>query len=266
MALNRSIVTRGFGVAAGGGGVPPTLPTITVVNNDDGTATVTIADSEVTATNEVRVIRVDTQWTWNEWLDTGATRTGDGNIIVTLDPGVYWFQVTSVGGGSEASSLPVYAWVSDGTDPILMQIVDAVTAKIIGLNLTSVDSDQVKDLTAVDVSGLGELSANTIMVAPLDRQSVDPGGPTNADFINYSVLVAIAAPANRSHTRANRKLWLLWHERVRQALITDKLTIANGTIVYTRLIDSRPYDRDYWQRNGFVGALVFGFVAKEQRT
>lgn len=266
MALNRSIVTRGFGVASGGGGSPPTLPTIVVVNNDDGTATVTVDDSEAGATNTVRVIKVDTQWTWNEWVDTGESRTGDGDVDVPLSSGVYWFQVTSVGAGSETSSIPVMQWVSSGADPVLMQVLDAVVARIRTLLLADITSDKVQDFTAIDVKNLGELRENTILVVPLDQEGLDPGGPTNADFIEYPILVAACAPANRAHTdRTLRNKWFLWRERIRQSLITDKLTISTGTIVQTKYTPMTPYDRSWWERGGFVSPLVFRFVSKEPR-
>lgn len=70
---------------AGTLGAPPATPTLTIKDNGDGTATVTISDSDEGTTN---TLYTATPFA-GEWSEAGD-RIGDGDVVLTLDPGAYW--------------------------------------------------------------------------------------------------------------------------------------------------------------------------------
>lgn len=112
------LLAKGFGPTSGGGGsTPPAAPTLSVVDNGDGTATATVAGADSGTTNTVLLAR------WTGAIGTvdysaAGSRSGNGAVNLTLDPGYYVAYVESaLAGLATCSEDAVYfrATTSAGT-------------------------------------------------------------------------------------------------------------------------------------------------------
>ena len=102
---------RGFGSVAVA--AEPASPTITVVDNEDGTATVTISGSTASSSNAVQAVR---HAIGSLSFVTFDTIVGDGSSTITLTPiGAYFFQVTSTFNTLSSESNIVVASVTSAT-------------------------------------------------------------------------------------------------------------------------------------------------------
>lgn len=81
--------------------VVPAVPVLTIVNNENGTATATIATDTVTSENTLLISRTGGPWT------SAGTVTGSGTILITATPGTYAGYVVSLNFQYSSSSLPV---------------------------------------------------------------------------------------------------------------------------------------------------------------
>ncbi len=111
------------------------MATITVVDNATTPtgATAVIAGSSGAA-NSVYVRRRDQVWAPGSWT-LGGTRTGDGSVSLTLDPGVWWYYLQS---GSEAPTPPEVVLVTDGLWKPPSRCRAAVLAQVQALALPAV--------------------------------------------------------------------------------------------------------------------------------
>lgn len=102
------------------------MTTLSIVDNADGTgATATIAGSSGGA-NVVSVQNVDGELGSLSWTAAGS-RTGDGDVSLTLTPGYYW--AYCVTGGTSLSGL-VYFQVTTGVDSVLSRCAAAVKSRL----------------------------------------------------------------------------------------------------------------------------------------
>lgn len=108
--MSRVIVgmLKGFGPVSGGVVSPPDSPTITVVDNQDGTgATVTINGSSVGSTNQVYTqLHGTSDWTLQNIVG-GVVDPGSGS---------YWWKVVSSNDGGSAVSNIVFSQVTENYD------------------------------------------------------------------------------------------------------------------------------------------------------
>jgi hypothetical protein len=92
-------------------GDPPPLPTLTVADNGDASgATATVSGSDPASDNEIRVA-AGAGGAWS----TAGSRTGDGEVPLSLAPGMWWVSVRSSTPGGVSSPAPEAVVVTDGT-------------------------------------------------------------------------------------------------------------------------------------------------------
>lgn len=107
--ISVALPLRGFGPTTGGGS-PPANPTISVVDNQDGTQTLTISNSSVGSSNVVFAQSAGTE----TWTNSGS-RVGNGTVTLTLTNGRYFLYVRSELNSQFAVSEVEVLWINDGT-------------------------------------------------------------------------------------------------------------------------------------------------------
>lgn len=133
MALERSIVTYGFGeLPSGGGGGGPidpcTLAVADLANGTGATATITLSDNG-SVTNEVYV----GLWTGESSLnfEVEGTRTGNGTVSLTLAVGNYFAYVLSEDDDAYAVSNFVFFRVTNSSSiPVVERIARSMKRRL----------------------------------------------------------------------------------------------------------------------------------------
>lgn len=267
MALTRCVASRGFGSPPAGGGGAINTPAITVSNNDDGTATVTISNATGGTTNTVYYVPIDNQWGDTLTWTSGGNRTGNGDVTVETGRGVFWFYVVSTDGTSSVASNIEQAWVSDGAECVWTQLLDAVQARVRALNLDGIDSDRVLVLTQLDAAEVRAVadSSGGVVIGPGGAETYPDSGPVQRDQINYPVVVALVAAANRDQSREFRERWLHHRERIRKAFISQGLVTPTQTIITCKAKPLSAFDERAWKAMGLISPLSLEFWSRETR-
>jgi hypothetical protein len=196
--------------------------------------------------------------TWTEQ----ATRTGDGTAVVTLNAGFYWFRVVSTFNNLSALSNLVYVHVTEGSEAVLYQCLDAVRSRIQGLSLAGVQNDQVVIGKVPDDKNR---SFPSILITPFQSESLNAADGTNSrDDLGYPVLVAILAADNQDQ-QANLDTYLVWREKIRQAFHNQRLP-GVSEIITTAVEPRNIVEPAAWfERNLFVSGLLLRFLSREPR-
>jgi len=239
---------------AGGGGDPPSTPSIAIVDNEDGTATVTISGSDAGTSNTVYTA----DWASDAWESAGS-RVGDGDVAVDPGTSVFWAYVVSSDGSQQVVSDLAHGTATDGTTSVLYRSLVAVRDVIRGLALSGVGSAQI-----------------VWQKQPWDRNSVHPGifccpepetiqHRTNVrSDVGYGVLVVMVRASNRNLIDAF-DTFTLWREQISRALRAKPLTGVSE--VYHVTIEPKAVILPEAFRNQFdVGALVVRCHSREVNT
>lgn len=179
--------------------------TLSIVDNENETITATIGGS-TSGTNTLYVARWRAGLIGVAWLSAG-TRTGDGTIVASVAPGLYFVYVHNAAGSSRVVGFKV----TDGDSPPYQQILDAVADQIGALSLAGLPSAEVF------VRKLPWNKNNTepgIHVTPT-RETIDRVTTSHDDF-GYGVQVTIVQPSNQ-HLTKNLETELDWRRSLIQA-------------------------------------------------
>jgi hypothetical protein len=247
----------------------PAQPTITVVDDEDGSATVTVSGSDAGSDNEVFWSRYGGNWEESTAWTSGGTRSGDGDIPVTLGTsGVYLFHVVSTAGGA-AVSLPVFRYVSNGSSNPASALLSLIQARVIALQLDGIPDSRVFTHTFLDDCYARALESPCVLIGHVDRPAYLSGtaAPTNRDAVVYPVLVAPVAPANLNQNATVRDRWFNWSYRIKAAL-TQKGFASGGAdfaIVSSALQPGPLVHPEWWRRNAFAAPDVFRFEVWQPR-
>lgn len=241
----------------------PTAPTITVTDNEDGTATVAVSGSDVGTTNTAYTSPArGGSWT------SGGNRSGDGNITVTPTyisntGGVFHWRVES-DDGAVAHSNVLLNRVSKSSQSVKERIVEQVQSDIQGASLSGISSNDVAIQTAPD-----RIDRRMIIVASIDPERMLEGQRqrTNIrDDIVYPITVAHVDVANRDQTSDKRNRSSQWRQDIRRLFVSDHLTgvdeVRDVTVRYGASVDVRAW----FEANLLVGALTLNFTCREVRT
>lgn len=199
---------------------PPNVPTLSAVDNGDGTGAVaTVAGSTTGSTNTIYYQKVDGDFPDSGWT-AGDSRTGNGTVDVAILPGLYWLMVRSTTSGGTVESAAIYLLVTSGADSIFEQCLDAVVAKIQGLSLTGVSSGQIQRRKVPWARGF---TPPFIAVCPLP-ETMSPNAGTNLrDDVGYAIAVTYAQAENQNLV-SNLDRALKWRERMTSAFHNQRLT------------------------------------------
>lgn len=239
----------------------PTIPTITVANNGDGTATVTVAGGDAGVTNEVQTLKVDSIWPGNSWVAWTPTRVGNGTVDVSVGAGAYFFTV-SVDGAVMAA--PVFAVISVTSDSLQKQIGEAVVTRLRLMSLSGVTSSKIEYHAKFDLKQVSDVQDLRIFVGPMDEAlaQYDDAGSTHNRF-GYPFLIAVTEPTDRDESTANASF--LRNQRIRNAFVDGPLVLASGTVEIAEFIPLPDYVRAWWKMNSAVVFTALRFRSSEAR-
>ncbi|MDE2470716.1 MAG: hypothetical protein KGL35_18725 [Bradyrhizobium sp.] len=279
---------------SGGGSTPPNTPTLSVVDNGDGTGAVaTVAGSSAGSTNVVSTAPWSTSG--NDLVWTAATgRVGDGTVALSLTDGLYVAKCQSTLSGLPAvvSNEPLfeatgganYTSVSAALAAKLVQILQGMAGTSLGgIGASSIRKRKTAYLN--DFSGIVPLPADkqfalpAIVVCYFDQFDVPPGeGPQDRDAI-YVPITFVFAQETQSYATPSEALddqFLTWQEVVlstfehlRGTQITGgHLPVVAGGKTYTFhnaiYRGGLTFSPERGLKNLDVGWMKFGFLVWRQ--
>ncbi len=169
---------RQFGGTVAAGGTEPAAPTITVTNNQDGTADVVITGSTSGASNAVKTAP---NQSGTLVFTTQGTQVGNGTVVVTLSTGIFVFLVDST---------------KDSLSTRSNIVVDSVTASTLKSDLGEIWKQLRTDMLAESqLTGL-LADATSIYFGPIDAAVALPAlvfKPQDAPTVNSS-FVGLSEP------------------------------------------------------------------------
>lgn len=248
----------------------PAQPTITVVSNDNKTATVTVAGGDVGAANEVYWSRFGGNWEESSPWTLGGSRSGNGTVAITLpSSGTFLFYCVATASGAAAVSLAVMRYVSDGQPDPATLLLSLVRARVVALQLSGIADSRILDHTFLDDFYSRDPQEPCVLIGHVDRPIYLGGtaAPTDRDAVVYPILVAPVAPANLRQDAAARSQWFGWSYRIKAAL-TQKGFDAGGAefdVVSSTLQPGPLVHPDWWRRNAFAAPDVFRFEVWQPR-
>lgn len=241
-----------------------TTPEISVTDNEDGTATVTVSGSSAGSTNLLRSQKVDLQQKLNTWTDQ-TSRVGDGTIAVTLDAGFYYFYVESTLSGDTKASTPYRSRVSSGSKDIFTRCLEAVQSTLQELSLTGLPDSSVLVRT-VPQDSLNQ-SLPCVMICPAAAETHNPAGGTNErDEITYPVMVAYLKGGDQESANTTyREAFLSARQKISDVFRNQRISgVSESTQVQTKFYNV--VDTNAWfDNNLFVGGILLNITVWQPR-
>ncbi len=245
--------------------MPVTAPTISVVDNEDGTATITITGADAGHTVTLYTQNVNLEQSANTWTTQGS-RTGDGTIAVSLANGFYYFYVEADDGANiQVGSTPQRSRVSDGTADIYTRCLEATQATLRELSLTGVPDARVHLRTLPQDSA--NLVTPCVFVFPFGAEGHDPrAGTTSRDELIYPVMIAYVKAGNQeTGNSAARAAYLDARQKISDTFRNQRLPgVPESNDVLTSYRDV--VDSNAWlNHNLFAGGIVLQIKIWQQR-
>lgn len=247
---------------------------LTISDNQNGTATATIAGSDAGSANTVYATPVQpmmmTMGAALPW-QSQATRTGNGTVTFTPTSGAgyYFFYAAGTVSGAAAISPPTYGPVSAAVLAVFEAMRNAVQAKIQTLSLPGDPQSNLLPITGERVYKQMEQLAHlvqypcVVILEEDEQETVTPA--TNArDDIGYPVRVLLM---DRSGKLFDKRLptYLLWRQRIMRAFEEQRLpgvaSIWTCHVQPLLVVDTRT--RQMYEH--LVSGMVLRFVSRELR-
>lgn len=244
---------------------PPQTPTLSITPNGDGSGAVaTIGDTAAGSLNTLTVY----QWIGAQALPQSEfTRTGDGTIALSLDPGAYWAIVsTLVLGSFEATSAPVLFWVSaEDVDAVYWRILQAVAAKLQATAMPVFEAADVAIRRAPFYDAKG--TTNQIAVCAAPESFENKYNATNEKI--YTVLLGFMRPTDGARDESGLADMLRAREIVEKAfeITPDYFPIPDVSEVYRiDIVPGAVFNPEAIDKGFDVGAIFLRCYSRELRT
>ena len=219
--------------------------TVSFVDNQDGTATATIAGSDVSSANTVYTCAVSPpNVNTPAWASAGS-RTGDGTLTVTAAAGYYYAYCAGTVSSAAALSVPTLFGISAAAQSVQEQVEAAIQARIQQLSLSGLSggpgdlpSSRVYRLQAATPEALvAAVIYPCIVVATAQVPDTQQGILNNVDDIQYPVNILLLDRVGSAY-QANAPTYRLWRQQIFRALRNQRL--PNVSTVYTVRLDPEP--------------------------
>jgi len=258
--MSRAIAAllKQFGPATGGTAPTIAVPTLTVVDNEDGTGAVaTIAGSTAGSTNTVYTA----PWPAATFTSQGS-RSSDGTVALSITTtGPYWgYVLSSIDGFTKASGLIAFR-VTDGGESIFYRCLEAARDQIRGLSLPGITSEKI--VWQKLPFNMGKLTEG-IFVTP--QPETNPGGSNIGEDIGYAVMVTMIKSSNHALATGFSTV-SRWREKIRQCFAYQNRVGAPlpgvSEVYYTRFEAGTVIWPAGFQQQYDVGSLVIRCFARE---
>lgn len=242
--------------------MPIAVPTLSVTDNQDGTATFIVSGGDPSATNLIRYSRLEMPG----WIDI-TTINGNGSATVPAQLGLRWFAAFSTLLTETVVSAPTPAIITPSPTAIFEQCIQSVVTTLQGAaslsQLGPITTDQVKRQDVIDLEHLG-CALPAIVVTP-GLQETQDGGTNASDDIDYPVLVAVVDRKDE-HDPANTPTYFYWREVIRQLFNNKRLPGVPSS--YRNVVNfeiALDHKQDDEEMNQFSTALRVNCKARELR-
>ena len=253
--------------------MPISTPTLTVTDVEDGaTATATIASGTAGATNTVSVVRWGGNPQFTSWT-SGGSRSGNGNVTLTIPKGYYWAKCESVSGSESVTSNLVYFAITNDDDAVHQQIVDATLERLQGMTFTDarlpagrLTADRIIHQASLDTANIG-MPAIIVLVPRQGTQ--EDRGTNETDDIRYPVMIFVIEREARQSTEPLPRL-LKWKEQIARAFRWSRLTgVTSGEVYKCQVSDDHVINPERWSSDPAYAhvdsALMLWFTSREPR-
>ena len=244
------------GSNAGGGASAVAAPTLTIVDNADGTGAVaTVAGATVGTTNTVYV----SNWPLTTFT-SGGSRTSDGEVALTLSNGPHLAYISSALSGVTNVSNMVHFRTTDTDEAVWKECLDATRDMIIGLSISGLDSDSV---VVRKLPWNREPLSEGVFIHPVTERY---GKGTNVrDDIGYGVQVTMIKASNQNLT-SNLNTVLTWRRTISSALRRGVSTFGVAEVYNLTIEPAAVYLPEAFLKNYDVGAVLVRCHSREPLT
>lgn len=261
------------------------VPRLTFADAADGTGgTLTVSNSTTGATNTAYTQRLDATWYGDDGWASKGSRTGDGTITITCDPGIYLCYVLSTSGSESNVSLVLQFKASDSNESVYYQCLIAAQTRIRQLELEDIPPHNVTawKLPLMRAVGAATSQINNkrasfpcVILSTMEAEGLNAEAGTNyRDQIAYPIGVAIvselsgdyARKPEYDHLETGHARHLLWRQKIRKAFLNQRLPGVSGGDIIRCTIQMRVP-----QIAGLLGdqlegsAMVLNFESRETR-
>lgn len=237
-------------------------PTLTVVDNADGTATFTVSGGTAGVTNTIKLTTLQQPLGWASL----GTITGNASGVFSVNPGAYWCCAFAQSGSDQNVSLPMDAIFTSSDTAILELILQSVVSKLQGAadlgQFGDMDNTRIQRMDVVILDRL-KCGLPCIIVTPGTQESESQDTTNQSSDIIYPVNVAIY-DAKASSEEGRTPEYFLWRERIRQLFHEKHLPgiarSVKGVVQPQFILDHKDSAEDMY---GFASTLQFLFTVRE---
>lgn len=245
--------------------MPLITPTLTVTDNQNGTATLTVAGGDPSASNLIRYSRIEVPG----WDDI-TTISGNSSATVAVNAGLRWFSCFSSLSGESAVSAPLPAIITLSRTAIFEQCMQSIMTVLQGAaeanQLGEITADRVVRQDVVNLEHLGT-SVPAIIITPGLNEN-EEGGTNASDDISYPVMIAVVDRKDE-HDTANTSIYLYWREVIRQLFNNKRLpgvpTSFRNVVNFEIALDHKQEDTEEGEMNQFATSLRIDCKNRELR-
>lgn len=242
--------------------MPLATPTLTITDNQNGTATLTVSGGNASASNLIRYSRIEIPG----WDDI-TTITGNSFAVIAVNPGLRWFSAFSSLSGESAVSPPTPAIITLNPLAVFEQCLQSIMTVLQGAASASkfgeITPDRIVHQDKVDSEHLG-VSVPAIVITPGLNEN-EEGGTNASDDISYPIMIGIVDRKD-THEVANTPTYFYWREVVRQLFNNKRLpgvpTSWKTVVNFEIALDHKEDDEDM---NWFASSLRIDCKNRELR-
>lgn len=237
-----------------------TTPAITWTDAANGSGgTVAVSSSYAATTNTIYYQSFVGDVGTGTWT-SGGSRTGNGNVTLTLTAGHYLIYCRSTYGTETADSLVHYVQATTGSESVEYQCLSAIQARIAALTLSGIDAS---DIIVREVPTERNVTLPAIVVAPQRSTHNTRGGTNLSDEIVYGVYVAIFAADNQA-VATNTAMYTKWLQQIAKAFRGQRLSaVTESVICAVEPAATVPWGD--WINNLFAGGMLIKCTCRETR-
>jgi hypothetical protein len=250
------------------------VPTLTVTDNEDGTATFAVTGSSTGSLNMIQYAKT----TDLVWIDIVELLGNSTSSATTMQTGTHWFTCRSrtptVPNYEQAYSAPQMYCISSNAEAVYKRILDAVVAELQSIatagSLPGLDATKVARQDAIFISNL-PFDLPGIVVAP-GAQEEDKGGTNERDDIGYPVQIAIVdSKWSKDPDPDSTDIdYLLIRERIRRHFQNRRLALIRSSVpesyttkvTYEGILDHETTTKGLMR---FGSYLTLNFATREPR-
>jgi len=235
----------------------PTVAWTDAANGSGGT--IAVSGSYAGATNTIYTQSFTGTVGGGTWTSSGS-RTGNGNVTLTLAAGHYLAYCRSTAGDESADSVVHYVQATSGTESVEYLCLQAVQARIAALSMTGIDA---ADVVVREVPTERNVTLPGIIVSPQRSIHSTRDGTNARDDVTYGVYVAIFAADNQALT-ANTPKYTRWLQQIAKAFRGQRLSAVTESILCSvEPVATVPWGE--WTNNLFAGGMLIRCTCRETR-